>query len=284
MFKIKKEIYFVFHKIILIMLSVLLSSHAFAKVCLDDPRMFTIKTVLEQAENGMEYKPMKLTPTTFLMLTPPTRKALGDNIVVYNDQCIPQQIFKGQLPRKIQLPYEDLSYALHMSLIQNDLETANIIFNSFVSAPKTPSELITMIRSLAWHSNAVEHLYSQGMLEKRGMEYWGSLESNRKLCNSTVSLVTHLELFAALGGKANKTDLIVSRYNNNSMRFYARHSEIRTRSERDRTDELNCSAFNSRRLQSNLTTAGLEVQGYSSPKEQFKVYDNAKNPPSSEEL
>ena len=125
-----------FHKIILITLSVLLSSHAFAKVCLDDPRMFTIKTVLEQAENGMAYKPMKLTPTTFLMLTPPTRKALGDNIVVYNDQCIPQQIFKGQLPRKIQLPYEDLSYALHMSLIQNDLETANVIFNSFVSAPK----------------------------------------------------------------------------------------------------------------------------------------------------
>ena len=124
------------------MLSALLSSHAFAKVCLDDPRMFTIKTVLEQAENGMAYKPMKLTPTTFLMLTPPTRKALGDNIVVYNDQCIPQQIFKGQLPRKIQLPYEDLSYALHMSLIQNDLETANVIFNSFVSAPKTPSELI----------------------------------------------------------------------------------------------------------------------------------------------
>ena len=145
--------------------------------------------------------------------------------------------------------------------------------------------MITMIHSLAWHSNAVEHLYSQGMLEKRSMGYYYKRnESIRKLCTSTLSLISHLELFAALGGKATKTDLIIWGDRTTSLFFYARYANIRTASERDRTDETDCSAFNKFRLLSNLKTAGLDVHGHRNQDEQFKVYDNAKNPPSSEGL
>ena len=56
----------------------LLSTQAMASVCVDDPRMFTIKTVIEQMEAGQDVPALKLTPLTFLSLTPVVREALGE--------------------------------------------------------------------------------------------------------------------------------------------------------------------------------------------------------------
>lgn len=269
-----------FKIIILIALSIMFSNSAFAKTCVDDPRMFTIKSVLEQAASGANYKPMKLTPTTFLMLTPPTREALGDNIVVYNEECIPQQIFKGQLPRKIEMPYEDLSYALHMSLIQNDTKTANVIFNSFVSTPKEPSEIVMMLSPLGWHGKAIDNLYKQGMVEKRGMENLGSTSDN-KLCNSTISRLSHLELFSALGGKATKQDLVMFDLDSHQIYLYARNFSAETRNDvaTDITNEVLCVPYNIKRVLSNLKTAMFDLQEVSSPngnERTFKKYDQVK--------
>ncbi|WP_159816870.1 hypothetical protein [Colwellia sp. 20A7] len=247
---------------ILITLSLMLSNSVYAKICMDDPRMFTIKTILEQATDGTSYKPMKLTPTTFLMLTPPTRKALGDNIVVYNDECIPQQIFKGQLPRKIEMPYEDLSYALHMSLIQNDAKTANVIFNSFVSAPKTASEIVPMIYALEWHNKAIENLYSQGMLEKRGMSYLGTNANKKRLCESTLSHLTHLELFTALGGKTTEQDITTVELESTHISLQARNSSVYTErfQTMDKSEEVTCNPYNVNRILSSIKTANIDLQ------------------------
>jgi hypothetical protein len=265
------------NKILLITFLVLMSSSVFANVCMDDPRMFTIKTVLTQAANGTPYTPLKLTPETFLKLTPSTRQALGDNITVYNEQCIPQEIYKGQLPSKIEMPYEDLSYALHMSMIQNDLKAANVITNSFISAPKTPSELVRMVTPLAWHDNAINHLYDQGVLQKRGMINTDYGES-RKLCNAMLSELTHLELFTSLGGKANETDLVNYDIDDYRIDIWSRNSKSSTRksTRRDNTETEYCIPYNTPRILSNLKTAGVEIQEVSDSngsKNAFKEYD-----------
>jgi hypothetical protein len=265
------------NKILLIPFLASFSSSVFANVCMDDPRMFTIKTVLTQAANGTPYKPLKLTPETFLKLTPATRQALGDNITVYNEQCIPQEIFKGQLPSKIEMPYEDLAYALHMSMIQNDLKTANVITNSFISGPKTPSEIVRMITPLAWHDSAINHLYDQGLLEKRSMVR--TIHDNEiKLCNATLSDLSHLELFSALGGKANETDLVTYTLRPYLFKFWARNSSASTENTKkfDNTEATDCNPYNTSRILSNLKTTGIEIQEVSDRSESgraFKQYD-----------
>jgi hypothetical protein len=267
------------NKILLITFLASFSSSVFANVCMDDPRMFTIKTVLTQAANGTPYKPLKLTPETFLKLTPATRQALGDNITVYNEQCIPQEIFKGQLPSKIEMPYEDLAYALHMSMIQNDLKTAKVITNSFISGPKTPDEIVRMITPLAWHDSAINHLYSQGLLEKRSMINTGT-SSNTKLCNATLSELTHLELFSALGGKASETDLVTYVMSSRDMRISSRDSYVDTTGFRkpDNTESTECIPYNINRILSNLKISGIETQDAGSNsyiENAFKQYDQA---------
>lgn len=267
-----------FNNIILMLFLIIFSTSVLAKVCVDDPRMFAIKTVLEQAELGKAYKPIKLTPTTFLMLTPPIRQALGDNIVVYNDQCIPQQIFKGQLPRKIEIPYEDLSYALHMALIQNDVKTANVIFNSFISAPKEPREIVMMLTPLEWHTSAIEKLYSLGMIDKRGMDELPY--SSSKLCNSKLSRLSQLELFSALGGKASKQDLVVYKLSSQGITLYGRNFSARTKNFLVYDSDNECTPYSVTRVLSNLKTAMFDIQeeggyGYKAS-DFFAKYDQAK--------
>jgi hypothetical protein len=267
------------NKLLLITFLASFSSSVFANVCMDDPRMFTIKTVLEQAVNGTPYKPLKLTPETFLKLTPATRQALGDNITVYNEQCIPQEIFKGQLPSKIEMPYEDLAYALHMSMIQNDLKTANVITSSFISSSKTPSDIVRMITPLAWHDNATNHLYDQGLLQKRSMINTYD-DADIKLCNATLSDLTHLELFSALGGKANETDLVTYEFSSAHIDFEARNSNASTKTAKkfDNTEATDCIPYNTSRILSNLETNGIEIQEVTSGSgsdRAFKQYDQA---------
>ena len=144
----------------------LLSTQAMASVCVDDPRMFTIKTVIEQMEAGQDVPALKLTPLTFLSLTPVVREALGDNITVYNEKCVPVQVYKQTLPKPVVVPFENLLTAFKSTVYQDDQQASLAILANFTAAPKSASEIHDLIAPLSWQSRHLDKLYQWGVFDK----------------------------------------------------------------------------------------------------------------------
>lgn len=179
-----------------------------ANVCKDDPRMFTIKTVLDKMDAGEAVDPLKLTPQTFLELTDNVREKLGDNIRVYNESCVPVQVFEGQIAKPIAMPYSTLEDSLHRAALRSDDKMVNLIFQQFRPMPVEDKELIGYVRPLTWTQDAIETLYRTGLMDR--VAVGSANEHNIAFCSTIESPVSQLALFAALGGKLNTpADLIV---------------------------------------------------------------------------
>jgi hypothetical protein len=186
-------------KLLLVPLFALMSTSAFAKVCKDDPRLFTIKTVIEKMEAGETVKPLKLTPQTFLDMPYLVRNKLGDNIRVYDNQCVPNQVYQGTLPKSIEMPFYALENSMQKSLMRNDKKMADVIVNQFIASPMTTDEVLPLIASLPWTDSAIKNLHSYKYIKEVAQE--NTYLKHQKYCNHAVAKPTLLDIYGLLNGK-----------------------------------------------------------------------------------
>lgn len=183
-------------KLLLIPLLAIMSTSVSAKVCKDDPRLYTIKTVIEKMDAGEIVKPIKLTPQTFLDMPHLVRNKLGDNIRVYDNACVPNQVYQGTLPKSIEMPFHALENSLQKALMRNDKKMADVIVNQFIAEPITTHESLSLISALPWVNSAISNLYKNNYLEKVSQHNY-----SRKECLSIKAKPTLLEIYALLNGK-----------------------------------------------------------------------------------
>lgn len=238
---------------------------AFANVCKDDPRMFTIKTVLDKVEAGEAVEPMKLTPQTFLELTDNVRAALGDNIRVYNESCVPVQVFEGKIAKPILIPYPLLEDSLHRAALRGDDNMISLIFQQFRPEPVLPEEAVSYTRALTWSPDAIESLYRTGLAER--VAVGTNNEHSTKYCATIEAPVSQLALFVNLGGRLKApSDLIAgSKYadwffmtpSGTAMAFYDKAYAKRLSENVD-----NCYPMSIPRIINSLTAAGFIMYEY----------------------
>ena len=234
-----------------------------ANVCKDDPRMYTIKTVLNKMEAGETVDPLKLTPQTFLELTDNVRKKLGDNIRVYNESCVPVQVFEGQIAKPIAMPYSTLEDSLHRAALRGDDKMVNLIFQQFRPTPVEDKELIGYVRPLTWTQDAIETLYRTGLMERVavGTDY----THNTEYCANIESQVSQIALFANLGGKLNKPSDIISGNNNwfmdkSGAAFSSMPKRYFTKASSD--DSKECFPISIPRIKNSFIKVGFSIYEY----------------------
>lgn len=234
-----------------------------ANVCRDDPRMFTIKTVLDDMEAGKPVEPMKLTPLTFLELTENVRKKLGDNIRVYDNNCIPTQIYEGQVAKPIYLPFGALEQGLHTAAMRGDKKTLDAIFQQFRAEPKSAYDIVQMARPITWTKETTDFLYQVGKMEKTGLESFDGYDE-AKACGGVLSPITQVELFSKLGGKANnRDDILFYTYRTGKEYGYSTISKEHIEHTLDilfiGSDNYRCSSFSYSRTTNAMARTGLNI-------------------------
>jgi hypothetical protein len=204
-------------KILGLLLSILFSGNLLAAICSDDPRLYVMRSVIDDLAAGKTVPPLKLMPMTYLNLNSNLRKKLGDNILVMNQQCVPVQVVDGHLPTRAIVSYEDLLYGLFSATSAQDDEAVNIILNSFQAAPRSTQDIFYLIRELEWPAQQLE------VAQKLGVLPLPKLHNNHESCKNQVGLITHVELYERLGGKSSDGDYIyrhLNRYGDNN--YYSR--------------------------------------------------------------
>ena len=217
-------------RIIGLLLSLLFSSNLLAATCSDDPRLYVMRTVMDDLAAGKAIPPLKLMPMTYLNLNGNLRKKLADNIVVMNEQCVPVQVVDGQLPTRANLTYEDLLYGLFSALSAEDDAAVNIIMSSFQAAPRSTQDIFYLIRELDWPAQHLARAINLGVLTLP------RLHDDDKDCSKQTAAVTHVDLYQRLGGQSYDKDYIIQqRYDNNYV--------SRQKASNDDYTEFNSSVF-----------------------------------------
>jgi hypothetical protein len=237
----------------------LFSLSAEASTCKDDPRMYTIKSVIDQIDAGEDVKPMKLTPKTFLELTSTVRAKLGDNIRVFNESCVPTQIFQGKIAKPLYMPFPVIEQALHRAGLRKDFTTMNVIFQQFRASELPASRLVYMARPLLWTPDAVESLYDAGIMAKSGRS--GTVSTQ---CQSIQSPALQIELFATLGGQVEIHEtLIFSFYGREGYAHFSlpdgKGLTSHTTRHKNGSEVIECGEFDWLRATSAYSTSGMSV-------------------------
>lgn len=235
-----------------------------AAVCKDDPRMYTIKTVIDQIGAGEDVQPLKLTPQTFLELTPNVRNALADNIRVYDEGCVPVQVFNGELAKPIRVEYSLLEDAILRASIRGDKKTMKAIFQQFRAAEKEPLDIINMAKPAMLPSNVREFIYESTPIKKLPLE--PEHEKRLAFCQRIESPITFVDLYSALGGKSTKNETII-RYSTTltynelgfqnidgfgASTYYLKYIVG--------NDDHYCSEYNMERAHSSILRTGLNIE------------------------
>ena len=119
-----------------------------AELCKDDPRMYLLGTIIEKIRAGEEVKPLKLTASSYLALTPNAREALGNRIVVLDTECRPVQTVDGLPATRIAIPFEVHMDALRDALAQGDVDRARAVSRYFKSEAKTIDQALPLTRAV----------------------------------------------------------------------------------------------------------------------------------------
>lgn len=188
------------------------SSTAFAdEECKNDPRLFTVGHVISQIKAGQKVKPIKMNASTFLNLTEPVREGLGDNIMVYNDECIPAQIYGKKLALKVSVPFEELLLAVEWAFIRNDTKAVQALINQFRPTPKTTAQIISMTGPVIWSEKTQNAAFKFGWLRAApSILTTNDNEPKRKSakCFELRAIPSVVEIFAKLGGTASDSTLV----------------------------------------------------------------------------
>ena len=177
------------------------------KVCLDDPRLYTIGNVMNSIKAGEETLPLKLRAQTFLALTPEVRAILGDNILVFDANCTPYQVYNGKPPVKIEMPFELLTTYFKEALSRGDVISARASYQFFRAAPVSIHEAVGFTTKLNLSELEKKTLDALAVAPNVGYSYLTSTgssnnprEHNSK-CNSVRQPMNLLDLYALMGGR-----------------------------------------------------------------------------------
>jgi hypothetical protein len=179
--------------------------------CKNDARLYAIGHVIGKIKAGETIKPIQMNASTFLNLTEAVREALGDNITVLNDQCIPVQIYDQKLATKINVPFEELLLAVEWAFIRNDTKTVTALLSQFRATPKTTSELMSLTGPVTWSDKTQDAAFKFGWLRASSTIYTKhEHENNRNAskCYDLRAIPSLIELFAKLGGTTSDNTLI----------------------------------------------------------------------------
>jgi hypothetical protein len=249
-------------KIAFILAALVITQAAQANVCKDDPRMYTIKTIINQLEAGEAIKPIKLTPYTFLNLSPQVRNALGDNVMVFDDNCVPYQIYQGNPAKKITIAFEDLSNFMHHAAIRGDSKALNMVVSSFRAAPKTTDEAVVLVSSLNWTTAAIDTLYKEGLFHAVGQENYYH-KDEMKICNGFTAMPTSIDLFALIGGSVSDRVKTSFEIDNSSLSIQTLSGTRRTNSGLGQVkSETWCSGVSVARTHNSLVQVGVDLVQY----------------------
>jgi hypothetical protein len=179
--------------------------------CKNDARLYAIGHVINKIKAGETIKPIQMNASTFLNLTQSVRNALGDNITVFNDQCVPVQIYDQKLVTKISVPFEELLLAVEWTFIRNDTDTLTTLLNQFRAAPKTTSELMSLTGPITWSDKTQDSAFKFGWLRAASTIHTRS-NSEKMMhiakCKELRATPTLIELFSKLGGTTSDNTLV----------------------------------------------------------------------------
>lgn len=123
------------------------SSQAVAS-CKDDPRLYSIGSFLEEQRQGSA-APLELTAETFLQLTPTVREAIGDNLVIFDSNCKPMQVFRGEPAVRVEVSFPLIYHAFYDAVLRRDTTTQQVILRSFKPTPVDAMEFMSLLSPIS---------------------------------------------------------------------------------------------------------------------------------------
>lgn len=124
--------------------------------CEDDQRLFRIGSFIAEAQTG-QVDPLAITPTTYLNLTPGARSAIGDNLVILDSNCQPVEVFNGEPPVRLEVPFSKLYNGFMDAIYRGDDVALEVMLNAFRAEPVESLTLITLLAPI----NATEEVESR---------------------------------------------------------------------------------------------------------------------------
>jgi hypothetical protein len=176
-----------------------------ASACEDDARLYSIGSFIQETQTGNP-EPLKLTSRTFLNLTPKTREALGDRIVVFDKECRPMEVFKGELPVRVEAPFQLLYNAFFDSVLRGDQVTQQVILGGFIAEPLRSVELLGMITPATENQTISEQLATAANIAIHVSNRPAHSCVYGEKGSGSFSAVMLLDVFARFGGKTSDED------------------------------------------------------------------------------
>lgn len=234
--------------------------------CEDDPRMHSFATFLADAKQG-PVEPMALTPETFLNLTPAVREVLGDNIVVLDQQCGHVQVFSGQVPARLSVPFPVLYSAFYDAVLRGDTVTQRVVLEGFKAEPMEPLKVMNLVQRASSDAEVMAKLSSAlgiGLHTGRGVNGSGTCGKGTAKAPPAISL---LDIYVRFGGMASTNDAWVAISNDSNSQM----TDVETGSILEGISPKSCEVLDPIAVLSSLRTAGIiAIQGSSYDAHKFR--------------
>lgn len=161
--------------------------------CNDDPRLYSIGSFLEEQGQGSA-APLELTAETYLQLTPTAREAIGDNLVLFDVNCKPMQVFKGEPAMRVELPFPLIYNAFYDSVLRGDTVTQGVILRSFKAAPVDAMEFMSLMSAIS-----IEPALANRLAQAANLSVSVAVNRNGNRCDDG-DYLTFADLFNRFGG------------------------------------------------------------------------------------
>jgi hypothetical protein len=165
--------------------------------CEDDPRMARISDFVTAKMEG-DVEPMQLTSETFFNLTPVVRDALGEDILLLDDDCETHQVLNGVPATRLEVPFAEFYNGFYDAVARNDSKSTEIILTSFRPAPLDLMALMPLFTSISAPSKIEEKMMK--ILSVTGLSTNDIPASNCKV-EEEQHYLTLAEIFVASGGR-----------------------------------------------------------------------------------
>ncbi len=170
--------------------------------CTDDPRLSSINDLIAQIDKG-PIDPVVVTPATYLAMPADLRNRLGTNLEVWNDECEPIQLYKGQPATKITLPFTDLFTALYGLAQSGSAEDVRAFADAFRAAPVSSFDF-TRFFAIVRAPEGVSKTIANGLNLTR---FSPQIDNDARYCTDVPrDYVLLSDIFARLGGKVSDPD------------------------------------------------------------------------------
>ncbi|SEQ34218.1 hypothetical protein SAMN05421693_12512 [Ectothiorhodospira magna] len=167
--------------------------------CMDDERLYAIGDFLKSLDSGGVVQPLRLTPETYLNLTPGVRQRIGDHLVILDESCRPVQVFAGEPPVRIMMSFPVIYGAFVDAVLRGDTVTQNIVLRSFKAAPVTPAEFMSLLTVITENDLLTNQLSRAAGIPPHDTKFSG--DSRGDGCNSSKMYLMFADLFVRFGGQ-----------------------------------------------------------------------------------